>query len=95
MKNVGIIGASGYTGGELLRVLVNHPEADLKVATSRENAGVPVFRIHPQLRKLTELEFVEPDLEKIAQGCQYVFLGLPHGAAAPVDELVREVVVLV
>lgn len=90
MKTVGIIGASGYTGGELLRVLINHPEADLKVATSRENAGVPVFRIHPQLRKLTELEFTEPDLEKIAQSCQYVFLGLPHGAAAPVAKRLLE-----
>jgi N-acetyl-gamma-glutamyl-phosphate/LysW-gamma-L-alpha-aminoadipyl-6-phosphate reductase len=90
MKNIGIIGASGYTGGELLRVLVNHPEADVKVATSRENAGVPVFRLHPQLRKLTELEFTEPDVEKIAESCQYVFLGLPHGAAAPVAKRLLE-----
>ncbi len=90
MKTVGIIGASGYTGGELLRVLVNHPEVELKAATSRENAGVQVFRIHPQLRKLTELEFVEPDLEKIAESCQYVFLGLPHGAAAPVGKRLLE-----
>jgi N-acetyl-gamma-glutamyl-phosphate/LysW-gamma-L-alpha-aminoadipyl-6-phosphate reductase len=84
MKTVGIIGASGYTGGELLRLLVGHPEAEIKVATSRENAGEPVYRIHPQLRKLTDLEFVEPDIEKIAESCQFVFLGLPHGTAAPV-----------
>jgi N-acetyl-gamma-glutamyl-phosphate/LysW-gamma-L-alpha-aminoadipyl-6-phosphate reductase len=90
MKNVGIIGASGYTGGELLRILVNHPDADVKVATSRENAGEPVFRIHPQLRKLTELEFVEPDIEKIVQTCEFVFLGLPHGASAPVAKRLLE-----
>lgn len=90
MKNVGIIGASGYTGGELLRILVNHPDADVKVATSRENAGEMVFRIHPQLRKLTELEFVEPDIEKIIQTCEFVFLGLPHGASAPVAKRLLE-----
>jgi N-acetyl-gamma-glutamyl-phosphate/LysW-gamma-L-alpha-aminoadipyl-6-phosphate reductase len=90
MKTVGIIGASGYTGGELLRVLVNHPEADIKVATSRENAGEPVFRIHPQLRKLTDIKFVEPDVEKIAETCQFVFLALPHGASAPVAKKLLE-----
>ncbi|MCQ5377643.1 MAG: N-acetyl-gamma-glutamyl-phosphate reductase [Candidatus Methanomethylicia archaeon] len=90
MKTVGIIGASGYTGGELLRILVNHPEADLKVATSREYAGEPVFRLHPQLRKLTDLKFVEPDVEKIAQSCEYVFLALPHGASASVAKKLLE-----
>jgi N-acetyl-gamma-glutamyl-phosphate/LysW-gamma-L-alpha-aminoadipyl-6-phosphate reductase len=90
MKTVGIIGASGYTGGELLRILVCHPEAEIKVATSRENAGEPVYRIHPQLRKLTELEFVEPDVEKIAEACEFVFLGLPHGSAAPVAKRLLE-----
>jgi N-acetyl-gamma-glutamyl-phosphate/LysW-gamma-L-alpha-aminoadipyl-6-phosphate reductase len=90
MKSVGIIGASGYTGGELLRILVNHPEVEIKAATSRENAGEPLFRIHPQLRKLTDLEFVAPDLEKIAQSCQFVFLGLPHGASAPVAKRLLE-----
>jgi len=90
MKTVGIIGASGYTGGELLRILINHPEADIKVATSRENAGEPVFRLHPQLRKLTELKFVEPDLEKVAESCEFVFLALPHGASAPVAKKLLE-----
>jgi N-acetyl-gamma-glutamyl-phosphate/LysW-gamma-L-alpha-aminoadipyl-6-phosphate reductase len=90
MKNVGIIGASGYTGGELLRILINHPDADVKVATSRENAGEPVFRIHPQLRKLTDLEFTEPDIGKIVQTCEFVFLGLPHGASAPVAKRLLE-----
>lgn len=90
MKTVGIIGASGYTGGELLRILICHPEAEIKVATSRENTGEPVYRIHPQLRKLTDLEFVEPDVEKIAQSCEFVFLGLPHGSAAPVAKRLLE-----
>jgi len=90
MKTIGIIGASGYTGGELLRILLCHPQADIKVATSRENAGEPVYRIHPQLRKITELEFVEPDPEKIAGSCEFVFLGLPHGKSAPVAKRLLE-----
>ena len=90
MKTVGIIGASGYAGGELLKILINHPDADVQTATSRENAGEPVFRIHPQLRKLTELKFVEPDVEKIAEACQFVFLALPHGASAPVAKKLLE-----
>ncbi len=90
MKTVGIIGASGYTGGEILRILVNHPQAEVKAATSRENAGEPVYRIHPQLRKLTDLKFIEPDVEKIAESCEFVFLALPHGSSAPVAKKLLE-----
>lgn len=90
MKSVGIIGASGYTGGEILRLLINHPEAEVKIATSRENAGEPVYRIHPQLRKLTDLKFVEPDLEKVKSECELVFLALPHGSSAPVAKRLLE-----
>lgn len=90
MKTVGIIGASGYTGGEILRILVNHPQAEVKAATSRENAGEPVYRIHPQLRKFTDLKFIEPDVEKIAESCEFVFLALPHGSSAPVAKKLLE-----
>jgi len=90
MKTVGIIGASGYTGGELLRILVNHPQAEVKAVTSRENAGDPVYRLHPQLRKLTDLRFIEPDVEKIAETCEFVFIALPHGASAPVAKKLLE-----
>ncbi|HDN76091.1 MAG TPA: N-acetyl-gamma-glutamyl-phosphate reductase, partial [Acidilobales archaeon] len=50
MVNVAIIGASGYTGGELLRILFHHPEAEVTVATSREYKGKPVHYIHFNLR---------------------------------------------
>ncbi|MBC7113776.1 MAG: N-acetyl-gamma-glutamyl-phosphate reductase [Candidatus Methanomethyliales bacterium] len=90
MKTVGIIGGSGYTGGELLRILINHPEADIRAVTSREHAGEPVFKLHPQLRKLTDLKFIEPDVEKIASSCEFVFLALPHGASAPVAKRLLE-----
>ncbi len=90
MTSTGIVGASGYTGGELLRILINHPNAEVKVATSRENSGEPVFRVHPHLRKLTDLKFVEPDLDMIARECEYVFLALPHGASAPIAQRLLE-----
>ncbi|MBC7120775.1 MAG: hypothetical protein H5T33_04245 [Candidatus Methanosuratus sp.] len=90
MKTVGIVGASGYTGGELLRLLIDHPEVEVKIATSRENAGEPVFRVHPHLRKKTDLKFVEPDLEKVAAECEIVFLALPHGSSAPAAKRLLE-----
>lgn len=83
MIPVGIIGGSGYTGGELLRILLNHEKVEIKAITSREYAGEPVFRAHPQLRKVTDIKFMEPDLEKIASMCDFVFLAVPHGTAAP------------
>lgn len=90
MKTVGIIGGSGYTGGELLRILINHPEVDIRAVTSREHAGEPVFKTHPQLRKLTDIKFIEPDLEKIASSCELAFLALPHGSSAPVAKRLLE-----
>lgn len=90
MRKVGIVGASGYTGGELLRLLVDHPDADIKIATSRENAGEPLYRVHPHLRKKTDLKFVEPDLEKVASECEIVFLALPHGSSAPAAKRLLE-----
>lgn len=53
MISVGIIGASGYTGGELLRLLENHRDVEVVHATSRQYSGVPVSRVHPTCRTLT------------------------------------------
>lgn len=76
----GIIGASGYTGGELLRLLLGHPETEVVQATSRSLCGQPVHRAHPNLRGHTELLFTSPDEQ---QDCDVVFVCLPHGSAAP------------
>jgi N-acetyl-gamma-glutamyl-phosphate/LysW-gamma-L-alpha-aminoadipyl-6-phosphate reductase len=54
---VGILAASGYIGGELLRLLIQHPEVEVTLATSRKYAGEYVFRVHPNLRGMTELKF--------------------------------------
>ncbi|MDP9381906.1 MAG: N-acetyl-gamma-glutamyl-phosphate reductase [Chloroflexota bacterium] len=76
MLNVSIVGASGYGGGELLRLLLDHPEAKVKQVTSESNAGKFVHRIHPNLRKRTDLKFVS--IQEL-QECDVLFLGLPHG----------------
>ena len=72
---VSIVGASGYGGGELLRLLLDHPEVEVHQATSERNAGKPVTRVHPNLRKRTSLNFCTlHDLEKV----DLLFVSLPH-----------------
>ncbi len=72
---VSIVGASGYGGGELLRLLLDHPEVEVHQATSERNAGKPVSRVHPNLRKRTSLDFCTlKDLDKV----DLLFVSLPH-----------------
>lgn len=71
-----IIGASGYTGGELLRLLLFHPHVEVAQATSESKAGEYVFQHHPNLRKRTQLQFVS---QQALQPCDVLFLALPHG----------------
>jgi len=85
MKKVAIVGASGYSGEELVRLLLSHPQAELTAATSRQYNGqtlaqvFPRFAHHPRARTL---RFTEPKVESLAQQAQVVFLALPHGIAA-------------
>ena len=82
MLRVGIIGGSGYTGSELMRLLITHPEqVELTCITSRSFAGQRVDRVYPNLRGLIDLTFQEPDIDRIAGEVDMVFLGLPHKAA--------------
>ena len=72
---VSIVGASGYGGGELLRLLLDHPNVEVHQVTSERNAGKPVTRIHPNLRRRTSLNFCTiNDLEKT----DFLFVSLPH-----------------
>ena len=82
MANVGIIGASGYVGGEILRILFRHAETDIKIATSRKYAGEYLHRAHPNLRGATEMKFEELEVDKISDKCDLVFTALPHGEVA-------------
>ena len=85
MKRVAILGASGYTGSELLRLLLLHPEAELVAATSRSNAGTAVADLFPRLAGIpgSDLAFLDADMDAVAAtGAEYAFLALPHGKAA-------------
>ena len=77
---VAIVGAAGYAGEELLRLLSRHPYADIRVITSRQNAGKDIAEIFPRLAG-TGLSFSMPDVEAIKSGCDAAFLALPHGLA--------------
>ncbi|MCH2064604.1 MAG: N-acetyl-gamma-glutamyl-phosphate reductase [Roseibacillus sp.] len=82
---VAILGASGYTGMELVRLLLVHPAAQITAATSRTNAGRRIDEVFPRFSRLpgSELPFSEPDIEAVAtSGATVAFLALPHGAAA-------------
>ena len=82
---VAILGASGYTGMELVRLLLVHPAAQITAATSRTNAGRRIDEVFPRFARLpgSELPFNEPDIEVVAaSGATVAFLALPHGAAA-------------
>ena len=82
MVRVGIIGGTGYTGGELLRILLSHPEVEISQVTSRANTGEYIVNIHPNLRKVTNLRFDKPDLEKTMKICDVVFMATPHGVSS-------------
>jgi N-acetyl-gamma-glutamyl-phosphate reductase len=78
---VGILGGSGYTGAELLRLLAGHPSAEVVAVTSRQAAGAPVADMFPSLRGWVDLAFEEPDPGRLAERCDVVFCGVPHGVA--------------
>src|SRR3990167_3195089 len=80
MIKIGIIGGTGYTGVELLRLLAAHPRADLRVITSRGEAGRKVAALFPSLRGHVALAFTEPDARALA-GCDVVFSATPNGVA--------------
>ena len=78
MIKAAIVGGTGYTGVELLRLLVRHPQVELKAITSRKEAGTPVAAMFPSLRKRVELRLTEPDTKSL-KGCDIVFFATPHG----------------
>ena len=80
MFKVGIVGGTGYTGVELLRLLLPHPQIELTAITSRSEAGRRLDDLYPNLRGQTDLAFVEPTEDALA-GCDLVFFATPHGVA--------------
>jgi N-acetyl-gamma-glutamyl-phosphate reductase len=77
-----VVGAAGYAGGELLRLLLGHPEVTEVVATSRSQAGKPIADTHPALATLTDARFAGLDAGEAARGRDVVFLCLEHGESS-------------
>ncbi|MFK7732366.1 MAG: N-acetyl-gamma-glutamyl-phosphate reductase [Pseudomonadales bacterium] len=80
MISVGIVGGTGYTGAELLRLLAGHREARVDLITSRAEAGVRVDSLYPTLRGVCDLSFEAPDAGRLAE-CDLVYFATPHGVA--------------
>lgn len=80
MVKVAIVGGTGYTGVELLRLLAQHPQADVRIITSRAEAGLPVAKLFPSLRGHYDLRFSVPDVAQLGL-CDVVFFATPHGVA--------------
>ena len=76
MIKVSIVGGSGYGGGELLRILLQHPEVEIQQATSDSHLGEYIYQLHPNLRKRTQLKFSAHDM---VEPCDVLFLAMPHG----------------
>lgn len=78
MIKVGIVGGTGYTGSELLRLLALHPNTELTAITSRGDAGTAVSNMFPSLRKKINIQFTDPSFDSLKQ-CHVVFFATPHG----------------
>ena len=81
---VGIVGASGYTGQELLRILIRHPNVEVTCATSERFAGSAIGEIFPSFRGVSDLSFRKLSVEEIAREAEFIFTALPHGTAMAV-----------
>jgi len=95
MVRAGIVGGTGYTGVELLRILVLHPDVEISVVTSRSDAGQRVDASYPSLRGLCDVVFTMPELDSLAE-CDVVFFATPNGTAMLMAEqlLARNVKVI-
>lgn len=93
MLRASIIGASGYAGGELLRLLLGHPDITVHQVTSESNTGKPVHAVHPNLRSVTDLKFASA---RVLEPTDVLFLALPHGEAqqriAAVSQLAERII---
>ncbi|MFO8019475.1 MAG: N-acetyl-gamma-glutamyl-phosphate reductase [Promethearchaeia archaeon] len=89
--NVGVIGASGYAGGEAVRLLNFHPNVNVTYITSRRLIGKYFHTVYPNLRNITNIKFEEYDVETAKEKCDLVILGVPHGISQNFIPELREV----
>lgn len=90
MKKASIIGASGYSGGELLRILAGHPEIEILHATSRRYRGQGVHGLHPNLRGVLDMEFEDPGEIDVARNSDVVFTATPHKTSMKIVPVLLE-----
>ena len=84
MVNVGIIGATGYTALELIRIILNHPEIKLTALTSRQEGSPHVSTVHPSLTGRLDIRCEDLKPQQVAERAEYVFCALPHAASMAV-----------
>ncbi|MBY9007557.1 MAG: N-acetyl-gamma-glutamyl-phosphate reductase [Candidatus Lokiarchaeota archaeon] len=89
--NVGIVAATGYAGGEAVRLLSNHPNVNLNYITSRRLVGKYFHSIFPNFRKISNLKFEDFDIEKAKEKCDTIFLATPHGVSQDIAPSLLEV----
>ncbi|MFE7846370.1 N-acetyl-gamma-glutamyl-phosphate reductase [Microbacterium sp. NPDC057407] len=87
--SVAVSGASGYAGGEILRILAAHPDVEIRTVTAHSNAGQPLIQHQPHLRSLAHLTLAETTPEVLA-GHDIVFLALPHGQSGQYTDALRD-----
>src|SRR5690349_14583870 len=87
---VAVLGATGYVGVELLRVLARHPGVELVFVSSEQYRGKRASDVYPALRGFVDLALEAPDAEAAAAKAEVVFTALPHGASAPIVAALRK-----
>jgi N-acetyl-gamma-glutamyl-phosphate reductase len=87
--SVAVSGASGYAGGEILRLLAAHPDVEIRTVTAHSNAGQPLVQHQPHLRSLAHLE-LQPTTPEVLAGHDIVFLALPHGQSAQYTDVLGD-----
>jgi N-acetyl-gamma-glutamyl-phosphate reductase len=88
--SVAVSGASGYAGGEILRLLAQHPDVEITTVTAHSNAGDPLVAHQPHLRSLRHLE-LKPTTPEVLSGHDIVFLALPHGQSGQYTDALENV----
>ncbi len=87
---VSIIGASGYVGGELLRILARHPGVEIVAAHSRQHAGEYLHRVHPNLKGVLDMQFTGEDPVDVASRSDLAFISVPHGTSVKITPKIME-----
>ncbi|MEJ3404955.1 N-acetyl-gamma-glutamyl-phosphate reductase [Rathayibacter sp. YIM 133350] len=92
--SVAVSGASGYAGGELLRLLAGHPDLEVRTVTAHQNAGQPLVAVQPHLRSYAGL-VLQPTTAEVLAGHDVVFLALPHGASGEMSAQLDEAALVI